>query len=172
MEQNQNLDPNEMKSAASLATHLSEQIARVNPTANTAVDRSVMLNGGNPIQIGFNTTINFRPLNADNYKSAVQQADPKIFPAGLKGLPDNFLQFAQQAEPALFKWLADKKNLAQFTANPVDGFQKFCADNKLQLPDNIKSFLLATQKANAAMKYNMPGVKFKTITSNILQQKK
>lgn len=166
MEQNQNLDPNEMKRAGSLASKLND---RLNQVEN---DRSVMLNGGNPIQIGFNTTINFRPLNADNYKTITQKPDPKIFPAGIKGLPDNFLDFARKIEPQLFKWLADKKNLAQFTANPVDALQKFCADNKLPLPDNIKSFLAATQKANASMKYNAPGVKFKTIKPTIIPLKK
>lgn len=169
MDQNQNLDPNELKRASELSSTLTNQLS-VN--IDTRRDPSVMLNGGNPIQIGFDTTINFRPLNADTYKTATQKADPKIFPAGLKGLPDNFLDFARKIEPDLFKWMADKKNLAQFTSDPVSGLQKFCADNKLQLPDNIKSFLLATQKANAAMKYSAPGVRFKSVTPTIIPLKK
>jgi len=168
MEQNPN-ESNKVKPAASTT---GVRPVTVVTDQNLIRDPSVMLNGGNPIQIGFNTTISFNAINKETYKATTAKADPKVFPAGLRGLPDSFLGFATKIEPALFKWLATKENLAQFTAQPVVAIQKFCADQKLQLPDDIKAFLIQTQKANAAIKYNMPGVKFKNVTSSINPQKK
>jgi hypothetical protein len=161
--------PNEQQ-AAQAAVNIINPIAITQQ--NVIRDKSVMLNGGNPIQIGFNTTIAINPINTGTYKDIVAKADPSVFPAGLKGLPTDFQSFITQIEPALFQWLGNAKNLSAFISNPINAIQSFCTQNKLQMPADINSFLLQTQKANTSIKYNTPGVQYKSVTASINQPSK
>jgi hypothetical protein len=162
-------DPNEQK-APLAATSIINPIAIAQQ--NVIRDKSVMLNGGNPIQIGFNTAIAINPINTGTYKDTVAKADPSVFPAGLKGLPPDFLAFITKIEPALFQWLANAKNLSAFVSNPINAVQSFCTQNKLQIPADISSFLSQTQKVNAGIKYNAPGAQYKSVTASINQPSK
>ncbi len=139
---------------------------------NAERDPSVMLNGGNPIQLAFDTHIQLNPFNKNNFKKMTAKPDGKLFPAGLKGLPDSFLEFAVKIEPVLFEWLANAQNMAHFVTDPVKAVQQCCEEKKMQLPADIREFLQKTRKANAALKYSVPGVQFKKITASIEQVKK
>lgn len=162
------LNPNEKKAALPV-----ERIAvPIALEQNVVRDPSVMLNGGKPIQIGFNTAITINPLNTDTYKDTIAKADPSVFPSGLKGLPAGFTDFATKVEPALFKWLSTPKNLTSFISNPVNALQSFSVENKLQIPEDIKSFLVETQRKNAGLRYNTAGARYKTVTASLGTQKK